>query len=364
MVMYVATNYLGVILLFVPLIFGFYEDYVNMLSPHQHIVQSGSIHLGKYTFGNLYDGTPFEFKTDGSRLNISKVKLWFHIPGGEHFKLHTLRLLKLRNGHEKLSFTLTFLNSRDIYDLEHNFTKGWNEIAFTNLTFINRIYVTVTESDYDNLEIGEFQILGFNKYFLSCLEWFSKSTLETSVVMIHTIGSSISLDVSRIESGATCQSSTGNCRLAIKDSVNYIDDMWIPLATDKNIFIEIKFYDSYSIEEIIVKQPIENEINSIIIKCDESLIEMIVNKTSLFTSLQTELTTSFLRFLFYKRDNQTFFGLYEIKVIGRTRKPHKNICDSATSYIKSQDFISIGQNKVTYKPTSTDQCSQSKHFLR
>ncbi|CAD5126680.1 DgyrCDS14751 [Dimorphilus gyrociliatus] len=360
--MYMTKISFSAILLFVPLISGFYEDYVNLLSPHRYVDVSGSVHLGMYKFGNLFDDTSFKYKTDAGRQNISQIKIWFRIQSGEHFKLHMLRFLKLRNGHEKLNFTLTFLDDAEDYVLEHNFTNGWNEIEFSNVTFIKRIYIIVSESEFNDLEIGEFQILGFDKYFLSCYEWSYESKLKDSSVFLYVIDNWMLWDVSRIESGSTCQSSTGNCKLAIKDSVVYIDEMWKPLATDENIFIEIKFHDRYLIEHIIVKQPIENEIDTITIKSDENLIEMIVNKSSLFTSLQTKLTTKFLRFLFYKSNNQIFHGLNEIKAIGRRLKPNQIVCDSATSYIKSSDVVSLSNGKKMYNPISTDQCAESHYF--
>ncbi|CAD5126440.1 DgyrCDS14569 [Dimorphilus gyrociliatus] len=362
--MYMIKNiFFGVIILFIPLINGFYEDYVNLLSSQDIIRKSGSIHYGLHEFNNLYDGTALKFKSDPNKENISQVNFWFQIEHSENFKLHMIRLLKLRNGQEKLNFTITFSDNTEDYVLEHNFTNGWNEIEFSNLTSIHRIYVKVSESDYNDLEIGEIQILGLNKYFLSCSEWFNQSQLVASSVFLYIIDNWISLDISKIESGSTCQSSTGNCKLAIKDSIIYIDEMWKPLATDKNIFIQINFYDRYSIEQIIVKQPIENEIDSIIIKSDERLIEMIVNKTSLFTSLQTELKTNFLRFLFYKSDNQVFLGLYEIKAIGLKPKPIIVLCESFGNFIKSSDLTLEGLGKRTYTPTTTDECSVDHQII-
>lgn len=309
-----------------------------------------------YEFNNLYDNS--------LKLTLTKdinhfVEVFIKDP--KSFKLNKMRILKLRNETEQLTISINFLDGKSPDEQFIDYKKGWNEIQFNNLTNFEKFKIIINQTTYSNLEIAELQVLGYYKKYTSCHEWILHSTREL-IIIAHDIFSYEYFDAAKIESGSNCISSSGDCQAAFEDSFNYIDYLWKPYSTDQNIFIRVDFYEKYQIEEIFIKQPIENTINELLLLSNENLIVLNVNKAKELNNWKVRLNTKYLKFLIDKKENDTFHGFYYIQAFSYKYGSLKLYCqDYGLSIRGANTYIDRGQK--TFTPKSTEKCSSEHRIL-
>lgn len=235
-------------------------------------------------------------------------------------------------------------------------SQGWNEFDFPrNNIAVLKVTIGVNQSNYEDLQIAEIQIFFLFKLFHSCTEWFKmREGVTNQRFLIYNTMLKYKDNIAKIESGATCSSSSGLCTNAIKDSVLYIDDLWQPSSNDKIPFLRVEFIREFNVIVIKVNQPIENTIDSIYIKNEENLIVMNVDKTSNWTEISTNINTKWIRFQVELSDGDVFKGFYEVEAYGYKPKIRLLQCalcgtDAIKSYISRYE---LGH----FTPQTTNEC--------
>lgn len=328
------------------------EDYIDFMQP---------FYIKKYNYQNFPYHFPYKNLYDGSFLEFTSLKensehfVEFTIVDPFSFELDKIRILKLRNETEKLKMSFLFNDGTDPYEFLYDYDEGWNEILFDRLTNIVKFRVTLNETIYQDLKIGEFQFLGHIKEYMSCQEWISHSKGEATIIGFDVFSSEY-FDAAKFESGSTCKSSTGDCKAAFEDSVKYIDYLWKPLSTDQNIFIQVDFYKEYHVEEIFIKQPKENSIEKILLKNKENLKILYINRKKELNNWKIELKTKFLKFLIDKKENDIFLGFFYIQAFSYKFDNTKFYCQDYGIKIRYGDVYS-SQGKKLLSPKSDSPCS-------
>lgn len=341
--------------------FGYLNEFINVFTPKFRLW--ASFREIKKPFQNLYDGTIASFETNRLYVNVSDIRVFvygIHRSGNE---LRLIRILKTRNGTESLRIQVKFHSSQNNYEMIVTINQGWNDIYINNNKTTHSIYFYVNKTVYDSLELAEIQILYHYKIFHSCLEW--KKNLDVGFPGYYKLidpDNQYRDNVARIEAGATCFSSSGECRNAIKDTVLYIDDLWIPSSKDRNSYIQINFLDKYKLTEIRINQPIENTIDNSWIKNEENLIKIDFNKTFNWTNIHTNVLTKWIKLhleLNKNDENFKFFGIYEIEVYTYKPKHRNGYCLASGKRVTS---LEIGAKNIAYTPKTTNKCELSQSY--
>lgn len=296
--------------------YGFLYDYLNFVqSSNKHLI-SASPGANGYDRTNSMDGNLNSFRSDSQKNSINNVFYKVTIHHRTETQLRKIRILKLREEKEVLSLSIINHNRLKYPDvlMQIDYNQGWNEFDFPGNKSVFKIEFRVKQSNYTDLEIAELQVFFTFKIFHTCLEWFKHAEIKSyEHVFLFNVKKKKKENVARIESGSSCSSSSGQCINAIKDSIVFIDDIWKPSIDDRSPFLHIQFFSTFNIIDIKVNQPMENTINSIAIKNDENLIEMIVNKTSNWTEIDTDISTKWIRFQIDLKNGDIFKGFYEVE---------------------------------------------------
>ncbi|CAD5126633.1 DgyrCDS14720 [Dimorphilus gyrociliatus] len=122
-----------------------------------------------------------------------------------HFE--KVRILKLRNENKTLKLVVQN-NDTTLDEYNHEYIKGWNEVHFTNPSPSVKMFLYLTGSPYNNLEIGEIQILATIKAYSSCVEWYkdAKPTFP-EFIYAEDMFRFLYEDVAELESGSVCTAS-------------------------------------------------------------------------------------------------------------------------------------------------------------
>ncbi|CAD5111502.1 DgyrCDS808 [Dimorphilus gyrociliatus] len=343
---------------------GYSEFYLNINTleatpSRRYPIAISSAHPWHFT----YDKTIRTYQTSDQHYNISDIVVHFYARIMHDIVFERIRILKIRNETEVLKFNVYHFNKIYDYEFYYIYKQGWNELYLNNSQPTRYISIRLNTTTYHNLEIGEFQMFTRINVFSSCFEWSKNTNGHVNQgIYVYDMFDSYYEDVARTELGATCTSSGGSCIAAIKDTVLYVDEMWQPTISSKEIFIKIIFFQSNTINEIRIKQPMENEIDTIRITNDESLIQVKVNKTSEYTIISTNIETGWLKFIFNK-DEGKFIGIYEINAFAYLPKYKYVYCSYHPKHVRSYDYMPYGNRFIGYRPTTTTFCSRSfKYF--
>lgn len=342
---------------------GFVYEYLDIMKPqfYQKRIATHAI-SSHYGFHLAYDGTKSSYETKKS-LSISEISVQLIIFQETSIELKLIRILKHRNETEKLKIKFNNYIPTKTYDFLFNYSRGWNELSFSGSKAenINKITITVHETVYENLEIGEIQVIVKLKLYLSCLEWLNSSSRKSvEKVLMYGLFRKQLENVAKVESGSSCLASSGKCWNSIKDDVLFVDELWIPNENDRNPFIQINFFKKYKIIQIQVNQPMNNPAESCYIKSQQSLLIMNFNKTTNWTSIQTQLETEWLRFHIDLEENDVFYGFYEIKAYAYKPKIIQNSCTKFQRYTRCLDHL--GEGKL-FQPTSENECDNINQKL-